>query len=76
MSRVEENDQTLKMATKCVTRVNEIAEENNFSAEYIAVIITKVVVIGLLGDISRSLAVIADKEKGDENSKRNTKEDA
>ena len=60
MSRVEENDQTLKAVQENLDRVYEIAKENNFSAEYIAGMMAKVAVIGLLGDISRSLAVIAD----------------
>lgn len=62
MSRVEENDQTLKNAAENIVRVYKLAEENIYSDECIAGIMAKVAVIGLLGDISLSLAVIADKE--------------
>lgn len=66
MSRVEENDQTLKNAAENIGRVYKIAEENIFSDECIADLIAKIAVIGLLSDISRSLTVIADKESGNE----------
>lgn len=60
MSRVEENDQMLESVKKNLDNIREARDEYDVNLGMKFNIAIWANVIGLLGDISRSLAVIAD----------------
>lgn len=76
MGRIEENEQILESVQKSLDNICKARDEYIVDIDMKINLSMLADVIGLLSDISRSLAVIAEGGLRNENSKRNTKEDA